>query len=114
MKLTNLKSDNGRAVANQFLIEDSARHLKAFQSYDSMVAIYNTETKDLTLGKDWDYSQTTLKYFKQFVNRHTPYCYNDKKSFVKFMEHCDEILIDDNIQLNWWGRLGYWFPSPLT
>ena len=37
-----------------------------FTSYDSIIAIL--KDGELTVGKDWDYSQTTLKYFYKFLN----------------------------------------------
>jgi hypothetical protein len=43
---------------NQFSIEhDGSRW---FQSYDSLIARWDGAT--LTLGRDWDYSKTTLKH----------------------------------------------------
>lgn len=45
---------------NQFLMEDEKQTI--FQSYDSIIAIYNKENHDLTFGCDWDYSKTTLKH----------------------------------------------------
>ena len=45
---------------NQFLMEDENQTI--FQSYDSIIAIYNKENHDLTFGCDWDYSKTTLKH----------------------------------------------------
>jgi hypothetical protein len=38
------------------------------QSYKSIVAKYNKETKIVYLGYDWDYSRTTMKYVKKFIS----------------------------------------------
>jgi hypothetical protein len=59
---------NGNAVMNHFVITDGNRTI--LQSYDSIVAIvdYNEQgAKRLTLGRDWDYSRTTMKYLNQFI-----------------------------------------------
>ena len=45
---------------NQFLMEDEKQAI--FQSYDSIIAIYDKEKHILTFGCDWDYSKTTLKH----------------------------------------------------
>lgn len=45
---------------NQFLMEDEKQAI--FQSYDSIIAIYDKENHSLTFGCDWDYSKTTLKH----------------------------------------------------
>tara|TARA_R100000479_G_scaffold22289_1_gene8479 strand:+ start:1078 stop:1341 length:264 start_codon:yes stop_codon:yes gene_type:complete len=39
------------------------------QSYKSIVAKYNKETKIVYLGYDWDYSRTTMKYVKKFIGQ---------------------------------------------
>ena len=50
---------------NQFLMEDEKQVI--FQSYNSIIAIFNKKTRDLTLGCDWDYSRTTLKHLYIFL-----------------------------------------------
>ena len=66
MKVMQLINDKGSAVANHFVITtDKGSYL---QSYDSIVAFKPNDTfADSVLGGDWDYSQTTLKYVKQFL-----------------------------------------------
>lgn len=54
----------GRKVANQFIIE--IRKGLAFQSYNSLIAI--KRYGKLYVSDKWDYSATTLKYFKEFAN----------------------------------------------
>ena len=52
---------------NQTLIEtEEAIYL---QSYRSIVAKYDKETKIVYLGYDWDYSRTTMKYVKKFIGQ---------------------------------------------
>jgi hypothetical protein len=71
-KVYNMESPrSGREVANQFVIE--AGREVVFQSYRSVCAIYNRDTKTLTLGEDWNRSMTTRKYFWQFVRNYLPY-----------------------------------------
>lgn len=53
---------------NQFVIVTPQGYY--FQSYNSLIALWDGE--DLTLWKMWDYSQTTLKHLKIFINTYTP------------------------------------------
>ena len=50
---------------NQFILEDDKKTI--FQSYDSIIAVFDKEKRDLTLGCDWDYSRTTLKHLYIFL-----------------------------------------------
>lgn len=61
----------GEAVKNQYVI--SMPGVYAFQSYDSLIAVYNIDLQQLTLGKHFDYSVTTSKYLWQFLREH---CYS--------------------------------------
>lgn len=71
MHVIPLKSPrSGRPVANQYVMASGNTVL--FQSYESLIAIYDKESCTLTLGKDWDYSVTTMKYLNQFLRE---YCY---------------------------------------
>lgn len=67
MKVYNLEGQSGRAVVNQFVIEDDNR--KVFQSYDSTIVEvkWHTDFCEVNIGYDWDYSRTTTKYFKMFL-----------------------------------------------
>lgn len=67
MKVRNLEGQSGRAVVNQFVIEDGNR--KVFQSYDSTVVEvkWHTDFCEVNIGYDWGYSRTTTKYFKIFL-----------------------------------------------
>ena len=71
---------------NQFLItylNEQNQHILVFQSYRTVIAIYNAVTKELYLNYHyWDYSKTTSKHLKIFVNEYTPYNYNNKKDFT--------------------------------
>lgn len=67
MKVRNLVGNSGRAVANQFVIKDDNR--KVFQSYDSTIVEvkWHDDFCEVNIGCDWDYSKTTIKYFKMFL-----------------------------------------------
>ena len=74
------------ANKNQFVITyvDGNKTLLFFQSYRSLVAVYDTEDKTLYVSwQYWDYSKTTSKHFKMFVNEFTPYTYDTKAQFIK-------------------------------
>lgn len=45
---------------NQYILEDGEKTI--FQSYDSIIAVYDNNNKTLTFGCDWNYSKTTLKH----------------------------------------------------
>lgn len=51
---------------NHFIIKKDKKII--LQSYQSLVAEYNTETKKLVFGVDWDYSNTTLINLYKFIN----------------------------------------------
>lgn len=56
---------------NQFIIFDEQNRKIIFQSYESTVAIWDRNTKKLTLGRDWDYSKTTSKHLYLFIEDET-------------------------------------------
>ena len=69
MRVINMTSPRtGAKVANQFIIESDDSD--TFQSYDSTIAKYGNDKGDILLevGDDWDYSRTTMRYFKQFLS----------------------------------------------
>jgi len=78
MKISNMYSNQGNQVANQFYItglpagtffdgEERLESGEAFQSYQSMIA-YKTHNGRLYLDADkWDYSVTTGRYRNQFT-----------------------------------------------
>lgn len=50
---------------NHFIIKKDNRII--LQSYESLVAEYDTKTKNLIFGNNWDYSSTTLKHIYTFI-----------------------------------------------
>lgn len=65
MKVYNMTSPNGNKVANQFIIKDGNKTL--FQSYNTIVAIKEND-KVILDSNALEYSNTTLKYLKQFLS----------------------------------------------
>jgi hypothetical protein len=64
-------NSNGNPVANQFCIHDTEHSAVYFQSYRSLIAEYDGER--LTLGRDFDYSVTTVKYLHMWILENCPY-----------------------------------------
>ena len=65
MKISNMCSNNGNQVPNQFIIDNGNKTV--FQSYKTIVAV--KENGKVTLDSNaLEYSNTTLKYLKQFLN----------------------------------------------
>lgn len=62
----NFISLNGNKVANQFKLCLASG--VAFQSYSTMIACKLYGTNKIYLSESWDYSQTTMKYLKGFLN----------------------------------------------
>ena len=64
--ISNLESPRtGKPVSNQFVIKSS--RYSFFQSYRSLVAVYDKKERSITLGPAWDYSRTTLKYLHEWL-----------------------------------------------
>ena len=92
MKVENMTSSNGNKIANQFIIKGLNSPI-IFQSYDSTVAELTHDNYLIIHGSVWDYSNTTRKYFKQFINEQTPFHYETKKQWIKLMEEDSKIRI---------------------
>lgn len=65
MRITQLVNDKDKPVANHFVISFNVG-VDYLQSYDSIVAKVE-EGLPTTLGRDWDYSPTTLRHVKTFL-----------------------------------------------
>ena len=86
----NLLTRHGNpASAEQTIIEYSDKIV--FKSYSSIICEYNPTEKTLLLHADWDYSKTTLFYFRQFIKRFTVYDYETKAKFEKLIKKDDRI-----------------------
>ena len=75
IKVSNMLSNSGNKVANQFVIRIKTSGHKAqvafdevyFQSYDSVIAKKDWDGNITLDVNDWDYSVTTSKYRNQFT-----------------------------------------------
>lgn len=69
--VANLINNNGRAVANQFVITEGTD--LNFQSYNSLVCSIRKGgmgfNKVVVFGLDWDYSRTTMKHLVSFLKQ---------------------------------------------
>ena len=64
--ISNMQSPRtGNPVSNQFVIESD--RYSFFQSYESLVAIYDKKERRITLGCAWGYSMTTRKYLHEWL-----------------------------------------------
>lgn len=70
MRVEQMINDRGNGAMNQFILR--VGNIIAFQSYDSMIATVDRDTKIITLFPAWDYSKTTGKhrniFFKDYAN----------------------------------------------
>ena len=77
MKVSNMVSNSGNKIANQFeILTDTARF---FQSYNSIIAKIDYDNNITLDSHYWDYSKTTSKYRNMFLNMTT----NDIKKDIK-------------------------------
>ena len=77
MKVSNMISNSGNKIANQFeILTDTARF---FQSYNSIIAKVDYDNNITLDSHYWDYSKTTSKYRNMFLNMST----NDIKKDIK-------------------------------
>lgn len=69
-KVANMTLANGNKVANQFVLHDANGDI-SLRSYDSLVCQIRKGSlgfdKVVAFGRDWDYSQTTVKYVNKFL-----------------------------------------------
>ncbi len=101
MKLANIEDLKKISVVqlankNQFVITYSkdGELIKCFQSYKSLVAVYDVANKVLFVSwLYWDYSKTTLKHFKMFVNEYTSFTYETKQQFIKEIKNNNNIIL---------------------
>lgn len=77
--------------ANQVTIRTG--NVRYFYSYDSPICAYDYDSQILYLNNDvWDYSNTTRKYFKEFLESYTSIDYDSKAKFLKTMCSTDKII----------------------
>ena len=67
MHIYQLTNHNGNPWTNQVVVDFDKLHIKILQSYNSKVCMIDTNEDHITLGDDWDYSRTTMKAVKKFL-----------------------------------------------
>lgn len=70
---------------NQFVIDWEWKTI--FQSYNSTIAIIDYEKKVITFWIDYDYSKTTSKHLKLFLNDYLNFYYESKKELEKVIKN---------------------------
>ena len=66
-----LSPRSNKPIANQFKIV-MQNGLEVFQSYDSIIVLKDKKNDEIYLDKDhWNYSQTTSRYRKLYLNEDT-------------------------------------------
>lgn len=90
--LENLINSNIDIIgANQTIVDIG--DYKAFYSYDKLIATYKKSERKLYLKNDmWDYSNTTRKYFKKFVDNYTTFAYDTKAKFLNLISSDDNVI----------------------
>lgn len=78
---------------NQFLIDLGGAY--ALQSYDSLVAIYDSIDRVLYLGENWDYSQTTRKHIYMFIEEFYPSLWSFLKEKNNKRKALQKVLDDE-------------------
>ena len=86
-----MRVENLNGYANQFVIDNDKE--TTFQSYNSEIcSIFDNRVLKL-VSTMWDYSVTTRRHFKAFINEETPFTYENKQQWLK------EIASNDNIEV---------------
>ena len=101
MKVRNLEGIRGTIIRNQFVIDEGQKIW--FQSYDSVIVEIDREHQKITIGRDWDYSRTTTKYLKVFLNQELYWCGDEveefKKKLRKVQSSADNIFVFNNYSI---------------
>ena len=89
VNVENLTTNGGNVAQEQVVVMVGS--LIKFISYGTDIAYYNDNTGQLDVTEDWDYSSTTMKYFKQFIEDYTDHDYISAKDFREQLENNDKI-----------------------
>lgn len=77
------KVSNYFGVKNQLIIEDEDKIM--FQSYETLIAVYYRKSKTVALDNEAEnYSRTTSKYLKRFIEEIAGDCINSKKDYNRY------------------------------
>jgi len=89
-----MKVKNFNGYPNQFIITEEEKTI--FQSYKSKICSLIGDMGQIGLvlnGSIWDYSNTTRKHFKSFINEETPFTYENKAQWIKEIENNESIEV---------------------
>lgn len=84
-----MRVENLNGYPNQFLIVDYENDSISFQSYKTLIATLKRGT--LKVFSHWDYSNTTMRHFKRFINEETPFTYENSKQWRQEMKDNPQI-----------------------
>lgn len=77
------KISNYFGVKNQFVIMDEDKIV--FQSYETLIAVYHRKSRTVILDDNAEnYSRTTSKYLKRFIEEIAGDCINSKKDYNRY------------------------------
>ena len=91
MLITQLINNQGNAVKNQFVIINNG--IIYFKSYSSTIAKI-TLNGTLILGKNWNYSNTTLKHLYEFLRQNNLAKIANKKTLQYLIDNKKITVID--------------------
>ena len=94
MKVSQLINRNGNPAANQFVIRHNGEVF--FQSYNSLVAKIDKDNV-LHLSQYWDYSNTTMKHLRIFLDDYG-YNYSSSKEIRSAIKR-GEIKYENNLSV---------------
>lgn len=91
MKLITLQKNQIIVCGNTIYTDQEFSAHYIFYSYDTLIAEYlgsmDNDTKDIIhLTNKYNYSKTTLKYLKVFLNKYCNIYYKDKKELEKLIK----------------------------
>ena len=99
MYVSNMISNHGNAVPNQFVITDNNSDAY-FQSYNSMIARRIDATDTIELDENfWNYSATTSKYLARFLGVPNKEIKQKVKSGEYKLVNLNVKFLDDNLQI---------------
>lgn len=77
---------------NFTILKDNINNI-IFFSYNQQIATFDKYNNKLYINNLWNYSQTTLKQFKNFINEYTTFLYNNKKDFEIEIKNNKDIIL---------------------
>ena len=75
--------NNNHVVVCDYI--NNGEYIYKFYSYSTLIATYNTEKKTIELTDSWNYSRTTQKYLKTFLNDFCSVYYDGKKELINII-----------------------------